>query len=242
VASQLDALAFSQLRTLVDGGSSDLHIALPDILDPDEDVEIGYYGILRSGTKPAHAQLAIEDYVAELQAGEFSHTASKADIQRRLSNVRFTPESNPRSAPRQCCRGHPPPNCGRARPVHRQIQTQRASHARQEMARSQGGNGTFWDSECAGSDAPALGFKHGFKGAGIAPITRANAPFWNLRAFDTALARHDGYMLSSFICAMNLPVPQSKDKRSSAARQDKRVLVRQGATIFKKESIAEKTK
>jgi len=50
--AQLDALAFAQLRTLVDGGSSDLHVALPDILDPDESVEIGYYGLgLRSGTK-----------------------------------------------------------------------------------------------------------------------------------------------------------------------------------------------
>jgi hypothetical protein len=76
-------------------------------------------------------------------------------------------------------------------------------NARQEMARAHGGNGTFWDSECAGPDAPALDFKHGFKGAGIAPITRADDPFWNIRAFDTALARHDGYMLSSFICAMN---------------------------------------
>jgi hypothetical protein len=34
-----------------------------------------------------------------------------------------------------------------------------------------------------------------------------------------------------------IPVPHSKDKRSPAARQDKRVLVRQGATIFKKETI-----
>jgi hypothetical protein len=34
-------------------------------------------------------------------------------------------------------------------------------------------------------------------------ITRANDPFWNMRAFDDALALHDGYMLPSFICAMN---------------------------------------
>jgi hypothetical protein len=34
-----------------------------------------------------------------------------------------------------------------------------------------------------------------------------------------------------------IPVPHSKDKRSPAARQDKRCLVRQGATIFKKETI-----
>jgi hypothetical protein len=48
-----------------------------------------------------------------------------------------------------------------------------------------------------------LRFIHGFADSGIAPPTRPNDPFWNLRAFDTALAEHDGYMLSSFICAMN---------------------------------------
>jgi hypothetical protein len=34
-----------------------------------------------------------------------------------------------------------------------------------------------------------------------------------------------------------IPLPQSKYKRSPAARRDKRYLVRQGATIFKKETI-----
>jgi len=34
-----------------------------------------------------------------------------------------------------------------------------------------------------------------------------------------------------------IPVPYSKDKRSPAARQDKRYLIRQGATIYKKETI-----
>jgi hypothetical protein len=34
-----------------------------------------------------------------------------------------------------------------------------------------------------------------------------------------------------------IPVPHSKDKRSPAARQAKRYLVRQGATVFKKETI-----
>ena len=63
--------------------------------------------------------------------------------------------------------------------------------------------GQKWDSERAGADTPALEFRHGFAAAGMPPITRANDPFWNLRAFDTALALHDGYKLSSFICAMN---------------------------------------
>jgi hypothetical protein len=35
-----------------------------------------------------------------------------------------------------------------------------------------------------------------------------------------------------------IPVPHSKDKPSPVARQDKRDLVRQGATIFKKETIS----
>ena len=34
-----------------------------------------------------------------------------------------------------------------------------------------------------------------------------------------------------------IPVPHSKDKPSPAARQDKRYLVRRGATIFEKETI-----
>jgi hypothetical protein len=69
---------------------------------------------------------------------------------------------------------------------------------------------TFWDSDApqrpsrdSAEGLPALHFIHGFETAGLSAITRANDPFWNVRAFDTALARHDGYMLSSFICAIN---------------------------------------
>jgi hypothetical protein len=76
-------------------------------------------------------------------------------------------------------------------------------HAREKTISDDSPNGLNWDSERAGEDAPALRFRHGFRRGGISPITRANDPFWNMRAFDTALVRHDGYMLSSFICAMN---------------------------------------
>ncbi|MBR0813978.1 hypothetical protein JQ544_20765 [Bradyrhizobium diazoefficiens] len=68
---------------------------------------------------------------------------------------------------------------------------------------------TNWDtydlkpSEVALEGFPALRFIHGFDVGGISPPTRANDPFWNIRAFDTALAEHDGYMLTSFICSMN---------------------------------------
>ena len=34
-----------------------------------------------------------------------------------------------------------------------------------------------------------------------------------------------------------IPVPHSKDKRSPSEREDKRHLIRQGATIFKKEIV-----
>lgn len=81
LSDQLDALAFSELRGMVNGDASDLHIALPDILDPEEGAEIGYYGAgHRSGAKPAHSQLAIEDYVAELKAGDFSQIPDMAAL------------------------------------------------------------------------------------------------------------------------------------------------------------------
>ena len=68
---------------------------------------------------------------------------------------------------------------------------------------------TNWDtrdlppSTIVGEGFPALRVVHGFDKGGIAPPTRPNDPFWNLRAFDTALAEHNGYLLSSFICAIN---------------------------------------
>jgi uncharacterized protein (TIGR04141 family) len=77
----LDALAFAELHTLVSGGSSDLHITLPDILDPEDGLDIGYYGIgLRSGAKPAHGQLAIGDYVEELRGGHMAEIPDMAAL------------------------------------------------------------------------------------------------------------------------------------------------------------------
>jgi hypothetical protein len=42
---------------------------------------------------------------------------------------------------------------------------------------------------------------------------------------------------SNLILIGTIAVPNSKDKRNPAARREKRFLVRQGATIFKKETI-----
>ncbi len=71
--------------------------------------------------------------------------------------------------------------------------------------------GLFWDSSILaaaepgirGQGKPAAQFLHGLQLTGMAPITRANDPFWNIRAFDNELSRHDGYRLPSFICAIS---------------------------------------
>lgn len=78
---QLDAAAFAELRLLVRGSASDLHIALPDILSPEEGVEVGYFGVgLKSGRKQAYMQIAIEDYVEELKAGQIEDIADMAEL------------------------------------------------------------------------------------------------------------------------------------------------------------------
>ena len=77
----LDANAFDELKTLVGSGVSDLHLAIPDILAPDEDLEIGYFGLgLPSGRKAAFSELAVENYIAELQRGSFLSIPNMAEI------------------------------------------------------------------------------------------------------------------------------------------------------------------
>lgn len=78
---KLDELAFGELGGLVKGQASDLHIALPDILSPEEGTEVGYFGIgLKSGPKQAFTQLAIEDYVEQLKAGQFGDIKDMAEL------------------------------------------------------------------------------------------------------------------------------------------------------------------
>jgi uncharacterized protein (TIGR04141 family) len=78
---ELDAIVFDELVRLVKGKKSDLHIALPDIISPEDGVEIGYFGIgLKSGQKHPFGQLAIEDYVEQLKAGKFDEVADIATL------------------------------------------------------------------------------------------------------------------------------------------------------------------
>ena len=67
----LDDMVFEELKILVDGGVSDLHLAIPDILGPEDSVEIGYFGLGLSSGKESYLELAIEHYVSELRKGKF---------------------------------------------------------------------------------------------------------------------------------------------------------------------------
>jgi hypothetical protein len=46
-------------------------------------------------------------------------------------------------------------------------------------------------------------FRHGLRYSGMRPISDANDPFWNVRALDTALSGHGGYVTTPLICAIN---------------------------------------
>lgn len=81
VTEKLDSIAFKDLKSMVDGKASDLHLAIPDILAPDASMEIGYFGTgLSPGQKTAFGELAIEDYVAELQKGDFNQIADMSEL------------------------------------------------------------------------------------------------------------------------------------------------------------------
>ena len=77
----LDDLTFAALSDLVKGTPSDLHLAIPDILSPDHQLEIGYFGTgLSAGQKTPFLEVSIEDYVAELQRGDFTSIKSMKDV------------------------------------------------------------------------------------------------------------------------------------------------------------------
>lgn len=81
LTEKLDSIAFNDLKSAVDGNPSDLHLAVPDILAPEASLEIGYFGIgLPSGPKTAYGELAIEDYVSELQKGDFNQITDMSDL------------------------------------------------------------------------------------------------------------------------------------------------------------------
>lgn len=113
------------------------------------------------------------------------------------------------------------------------------SHDWLTRARRNKVNGTQWESASLSpplepdpiarhmsGGGPAVEMTHGFRLAGMLPITRANDPFWNMRAYDDVLMSHGGFMFSAFICAMNQfvmdqptrwPVPYVKEAPPAAS-------------------------
>jgi uncharacterized protein (TIGR04141 family) len=66
----LDSLVFAEIQNLLMSKSSDLHLTIPNIIDPEETHEIGYFGTgFKSGGKQSYADLTIEDYIAEIRTG-----------------------------------------------------------------------------------------------------------------------------------------------------------------------------
>ncbi|GAU04494.1 DUF6119 family protein [Burkholderia stabilis] len=78
---KLDGMIFEVLKEMVGGKKSDLHIAIPEIVNPEDAFEIGCYGSgLRSGNKSTYSDVAIDDYIEELKAGRMADIADMAEV------------------------------------------------------------------------------------------------------------------------------------------------------------------
>lgn len=81
LTEELDAIAFRELKEMVAGNASDLHLAIPDILSPEAAIEIGYFGTgLSPGQKTPYRELTIEDYVGEIKKGDFGQITDMAAL------------------------------------------------------------------------------------------------------------------------------------------------------------------
>jgi hypothetical protein len=62
-------------------------------------------------------------------------------------------------------------------------------------------------------------FRHGLYASGMAPIVAANDPLWNVRAFDTALWQHGGYVSYPLICTIHqLVMDQVAEPMTTSAK------------------------
>jgi len=78
---ELDELIFTEIKEMVAGKPSDLHLTLPEIVDPEQTHDIGYFGVgFNSGMKTGYGELAIEDYITELAAGRPAEIASMSEL------------------------------------------------------------------------------------------------------------------------------------------------------------------
>lgn len=79
--AELDDLVFAEVQRLIKDQPSDLHMTLPEVIDPEEGRDFGYFGAgLRSGAKSSFGELAIEDYIMEFKAGRPAEVSGMADL------------------------------------------------------------------------------------------------------------------------------------------------------------------
>ncbi len=77
---ELDALLFAELMNVVGGHPSDLHLAVPDFLAPDQVPALRYLGPHLPHKKETFSELAIDDYVAQLKKGKLANVKRIEDI------------------------------------------------------------------------------------------------------------------------------------------------------------------
>ncbi|MDR6710155.1 uncharacterized protein (TIGR04141 family) [Novosphingobium sp. 1748] len=81
IAEALDDLVYDEIQLLLADKPSDLHLTIPEIIDPEQSHEIGFFGVgFRSGSKRAYGELTIEDYIHELKNGRPAELTGIQDI------------------------------------------------------------------------------------------------------------------------------------------------------------------
>lgn len=80
----LDTLLLNELTSMVAGKPSELHLAVPDILPTGPGSQLSYRGARMPRIKQQFDTLAIEDYIAELNAGSFASGCDINDIRTHL--------------------------------------------------------------------------------------------------------------------------------------------------------------
>lgn len=81
VVEALDDLIYDEVKLLLADQPSDLHLTIPEIIDPEQSREIGFFGLgFKGGSKKVHGELTIEDYIQDLKDGRPGDVTSIEDI------------------------------------------------------------------------------------------------------------------------------------------------------------------
>lgn len=84
LTNTLDGLLLDELTCMLAGAQSELHLAVPDILPTGPGSQLSYRGARMPRGKQLFDTLAIEDYIAELNAGSFAAGCDINDVRTHL--------------------------------------------------------------------------------------------------------------------------------------------------------------